>query len=390
MILGIMLVMVAAAGLARLLRSTNLPGHAVVAGLVVGIVLGPSVLGRIAPEYFTVLFDGGRGQAAEQYNALLALRDHAAVNPGVTPPSPDALAAARDAWDAQRYRDQQPARIAITLLAALLLLSGAPQRRPPGASPASSAIADVGWLAPVSIGLWAALLPGGVAYLLLHFVLDFEQPAALAAAAGVAIGSWSLSRIDHAAADNAEIGGHVLMQRAALVASLVAISALLCSAWLGDTWLRLPWCAPLLLVIVLARGLAQPSRSMILTAQPLMIAALTALAMLRVDLLEAFSFWATLLIVLLSGDGRWTGAFLGAMLPGGRRSLRTMRLVMPAMAAVPTQLALASVGASAWLFPQELTLALLLGVAALDAAAPVRAATVDRLLEVEHELDQSE
>ncbi len=382
--LGILTVAAAAALMARLMRATGLPGGAVIGGMIVGLVLGPSIFGRVAPDQFAEIFEGGTGEAHEQLNALLALREQAAVDPVITAPSLEQLAAAQDAWDQQRWNHQLPVRISVAIFVCVMLLAGTPGRL----SQARTRV-DPGWLAPISIGLWAALLPGGLAFIALRAALDFSLTASLLAASALAIGPWAMSVVDHTTADRAEFGGALLLRRSAIVASTAALGTIAYATHAANQLSMLAWFSPVSLVIILAAGISSTRRIGIDITRQLLMPILTAIALLRVDLLEAFAFWPVLLVLLLSGDGRWTGAFLGAMLPGGRRGLRTMRLVMPAMAAGPTQLAVAAIATVAWMIPQDLTLALLLGVLAIEASAPVREATVDRLLEVEDELQQS-
>jgi hypothetical protein len=95
-------------------------------------------------------------------------------------------------------------------------------------------------------------------------------------------------------------------------------------------------------------------------------------------------------LALLADDGRWTGAWIGAMLPGGRPGLRSMRLVMPAMAAGPTQLAAAALALHAWLLPERFALPLLAGVILIEVTAPARRGMADRLVEVEIEIEESD
>ena len=93
---------------------------------------------------------------------------------------------------------------------------------------------------------------------------------------------------------------------------------------------------------------------------------------MRIDLFLHASLWPPLLLILLSGDGRWVGATIGALLPGGRPGLRTMRLVMPAMACGPTQIAFAALVLHEALLPEDLVLALVAGAVLVEATTPWR------------------
>ena len=122
----------------------------------------------------------------------------------------------------------------------------------------------------------------------------------------------------------------------------------------------------------------------------LVVPAVAASVGVRVDLLNDFAFWPILLIMLLSGDGRWLGAFVGEKVLGGRRGLRTMRLVLGSMAAGPTQLAVAAVAAHTWLVSPRYGLALLLGAVLVEGMAPARRGMAKRLIKTEEEMDQDQ
>jgi hypothetical protein len=90
-----------------------------------------------------------------------------------------------------------------------------------------------------------------------------------------------------------------------------------------------------------------------------------------------------LLLVLVSGDGRWLGALIGAALAGGRPWMRSMRLVMGMMACGPTQLALALVALHAGAVDGSLALAVLAGALVIEAGVPVRRAMARRVEDIE-------
>ncbi len=117
--------------------------------------------------------------------------------------------------------------------------------------------------------------------------------------------------------------------------------------------------------------------------QVAVVPAVTAAVAVRLDLLDDFAFWPVLVIVLLSGDGRWLGAFAGTQMLGGRRGLRTMRLIMGSMAAGPTQLALTAVAVTTWSIKPGLALSLLLGAILIEVTAPLRRSMAARLGEID-------
>ena len=109
---------------------------------------------------------------------------------------------------------------------------------------------------------------------------------------------------------------------------------------------------------------------------------------MKIDIYAHFSIWPLVVFVLLSGDGRWLGALMGALLPGGRKGMRTMRLVMGSMACGPTQLAVAAVAAHTWAVPESVPYALLLGAVYIEMSAPLRRIMARRLAQTEEELEE--
>jgi hypothetical protein len=118
------------------------------------------------------------------------------------------------------------------------------------------------------------------------------------------------------------------------------------------------------------------------------VPALAASVALRIEWFHHFAIWPVLLLVILSGDARWLGALLGAMTLGGRRWLRTMRLVLGSMACGPTQLAITSIAIHGWILPERFVAALLLGAITVELTAPARRGLARRLAEAEVELDR--
>jgi hypothetical protein len=123
-------------------------------------------------------------------------------------------------------------------------------------------------------------------------------------------------------------------------------------------------------------------------SQYVLLPTLAGCAAVRIEVIEHFAFWPLLIVLLLSGDGRWLGAVTGALLLGGRSGLRTMRLVLGSMACGPTQLAVLAIAVHLWAMPDELPFALLIGAIVIDATAPARRKIAQQLAEVEAELSE--
>jgi len=378
--LGVALVVAIAAIAAGLLRWARMPGWSVVGGVCAGLLLGPSLLGRVSPDIYETLFVGGK-DARQQLEILQQAQQHAATEPNATAPNPEMIASAQQELDDTRWEYQMPIRMSALLIAAAVMLGSAlaPRGKPDPAQRSVSA---------TSIGVWAALLPGGLCLFVLHVLLNIDFTPALLASSAVAIGPWALTEVDRAAADRAEFGGARLIVRAGMVATVIAFAAVLFAVFrqsLGDrTLIVFP------LIALTLSWLLPEIRSDVLTTitHSMLIPALAAFAALKVDMYAHFAIWPLLTFLVLSGDGRWLGGFLGAKLLGGRKSLRTMRLVMGLMATGPTQLTIALMAGHGKLLDGSVIMAIVAGAVLIEVLAPTRRTVADHLTQTEQELDE--
>lgn len=404
------------------LRAAKFPdsGRAVIAGTVAGLLIGATVSGRVFPAQFEALFIGGVKQRTDvQYARWFAANAPAALK-GM---SDEARAAQRKADDEQialkqsqleaaRWSEQRSLRVFSMIIAGLTLLCAmfgavrAGDRRQ-------------GMVTPLSIGIWSFALPGALAYIaaVQWWQVTIAEAAMLAAAIG--IGPWAIAGAiggangggigraeSRSIADDAEFGGARMMQTAGRIASTLAIALALWAAWRTRGMEGAVRLSPLVALplawlseLRLGRRIAEservssnndqrqsPMRALILEW---LIAMLAALVAIRIDLHISWTWTMLGMVVtlgLLADDGRWLGALIGAMLPGGRSGLRTMRLVMPAMAAGPTQLAVSALALQAWMLPERFALPLLAGVILIEVTAPMRRSMAGQLAEVEEEI----
>ncbi|MHC4247074.1 MAG: hypothetical protein ACYSUU_09760, partial [Planctomycetota bacterium] len=157
----LLLTMVAAIGVARLLRGLGLPGARIIGGLVVGIILGPVVLGRIAPDDWIRIVMGGQMERARIHEVE---RDHAAWRfaAATVPLSPEEfdeeavrhraeLEPLQARLQAVETTHARPWAILSVLLAAGAAASGRASRRPLEPTPDRED--------SVAAGSWAALFP---------------------------------------------------------------------------------------------------------------------------------------------------------------------------------------------------------------------------------------
>lgn len=394
------------------LRRTGAPGAAMLGGIIAGVLLGPTIFGRLAPRTFEHIVVGGveqreaRDTLDRRLGALLVASEAAVVDPQAQAETVKELGAARaeaaQQWHAAKEGHQRPLRTFALIVAALMLLAaaGEPRHEPlAGDRPKPST------LAALTIGTWSAAVPGSLAYLAARWWGDSSAAAALTAVA-VAIGPWVLSAIDRQAADDAELGGAQLVRTAgrfasiiAIVVAVVAVVALgLARGWDGLT-ATIPLAALPVAWLIAARPRKAVKREAASgghsrgqrVASNLVLPVLAACAASRIELFVHFAIWPIIILPLLSGDGRWLGAVIGALLAGGRggtRTFRTMRLMLGSMAAGPTQLAIVVVGLAAGVMSESAAYGLIIGALIIELTVPARRIMAARLVETERELER--
>jgi len=396
--------MIVPASVALLLRWARCPGWPVVGGAIAGILLGPTLFGRMAPEAFEAHFIGG----VEERIVLDDLRHECerdlvvAQAAGVGVEARDAIelryesdiAAAETALDKARWKFQRPIRTYGSALIVLALLGAGMlrvRREPNGRESAGDTPGAGGLITPMSIGLWSSVLPGALAYAAMVWWWDFSPAQAGLTAAAVAIGPWLLTGIDRTAADEAERGGARLMQTAGWIASIVAIGAAGAALAGQHGGAGLMWAAPLLaLPIGWLLPAIRKERVVRVILDFFLVPGITACLAIHIEFIEHTTLWPLLVIVLIGGDGRWLGAFLGAMILGGRNGLRTMRLVIGSMACGPTQIAVATIAAHSWGLPDSIPPALLIGAVLIEVTRPARRALARRIVETEEIIEADE
>jgi hypothetical protein len=397
---------------AMLLRWARCPGWPLVGGVVAGILLGPGIFGRVAPDRFERLFVGGVEQRERVHElerdlaiAGSPVADLSAEEIGaMTESSRPQLEQAQAELDAARHAHGQPLRIVACIAAALVLLASA---SPPARDTPAEGHGQAALISALSIGAWQAAFPAAVAFYLGRW-WEFGVVESLLAAAAVAIGPWRLARFERDAADQVELGGARTIWNAGRVASLIAIALVIASIVLtrerGPSWpmailfvLPLGWIARALtgqrgstLRPEKAHAPGEPSapparwlRCVVdIAALPIVAAAAT----VAIEIFEDFNGWLLIVMLLLSGDGRWLGAMIGALLPGGRQMLRAMRLVLGSIAAGPTQIVVAMLAIQSGLIGGEVAMALVAGAVLIELALPLRRSMARRLAEVEGQL----
>lgn len=385
---------------AAILRWARAPGWSVVGGVIAGILLGPTIFGRVAPERYEALFIGG----VEERAALVDLsRRHgatlAAAHSQLEPAALRAIeeqqrlerAPFEETLEAVRWTFQRPLRSYASVMVTLALLGAGLLREPHGGGQRT------GIFAASSIGIWAAALPAGLACAALVWGWHYSVPLAAVAASAVAIGPWLMKPSDRQAADDAEVNGARRVELAGRISSLAALAGLAFALLAAGQYAALAWSAPLLALpigwLLRSSGTGGATPTTRITRGVLswfVIPCLAACATLKVDLIEDVRFGVTVLFLLLSADGRWLGALIGALVPGGRRILTTMRLVIGSMACGPTQLAVVVLMAHTHVLPAELVIALVLGAVLIELSARARRVMADRIAETEEVVEGEE
>ena len=378
----------ASVGAAALLKWARCPGWAVVGGAVAGILLGPSIFGRVLPDQYEKLFVGGITQRAEldqlrsrQGADVLAAKEAGALGQRLVEIDSKQIAERADlesAWEKAKYNDQSVLRYFTFVIVALTLIGAGTVARE-NEKPKPNIVTSM------SVGVWAAGLPGGFAFAAMYFLWSMPMEQSLLVAAAVAIGPWALTVIDREAADQAELGGAVMIQSAGRIATILAILAA-AYAFYGKASTQGLLMAVPFAAIAIPWLIPQISQFIRGAANQLLVPVLCACLGMKIDIYADFSFWPIITLMIIGGDVRWLGAYFGAMVLGGRSSLRTMRLVLGSMACGPTQLAVTAIAIHTWSIPGKYAFALLLSSILIEITVGARRTMAKRLIETEEEI----
>ncbi len=358
---------------AALLRWARSPASAMLGGIVGGILLGPAVLGHLDPGMWDRVFNGGteeraalettiRRQEADE-RAAAAVGVDAGVLALMRAEHATAIEQAKADINAAQWHSQRPLRSYGMTLVALALFVGARRRTSAGtATPGTAA----------SVGIWASLLPGGVVAACAFWFWDASPPVAVAAGACLAAGPWTLATWERATADRAEEGGASLMLRCGRVAWIVASCAAVLAGWRLMGASAIIWLAPLA-ALPFGWCLAPGRRKWINSAIDwIVIPSMVTCSIVLIDPMDAVRFWPILIILLLSGDGRWLGGMIGLLALGGRDQQRSMALAMPLVDAGVSQVCMVVLLGAIGALTPSLTIAIVFGGLMLEVSAPWR------------------
>jgi len=323
---SLILVAVAAMATALLFRRLGLPGARLVGGLVVGIALGPTVLGRLAPEPWAEIMMGGTQWRAAVHDTE---REHAAWRfaAAAVPLSIEEME-----LEVERHRieilpmrqalsdaENQHARpwVILTVLTAIgAAASGGLTRRPRRPASVLDGIrplhrADLTDTA--AVGAWAAMVPILATILVFTFLgYGAWDATTLLAAAAVGIGAWTLDPLDGRFA-----GGRAArrqIRRAGTVATLVAASLIVAAAWRGQAGWGVVGVVLFPIVLSGSRFARRwPTRQI---RDFILLPSLAAFTVIRSEFLLETPWLLTIFLIAIAGDGRWLGWFFGLIFSG--------------------------------------------------------------------------
>jgi hypothetical protein len=357
----------AAVALRRILRF----GAPLLAGLVVGVALGPGVFGRVAPTTYVSWVDGG----SEALERLIELRrESAALGLVAVRTEADAsaeaarlgqaVADAEAAWRDARRNHHAPRLGLIVLLAAVVMAAG-------GAAGAGARLRSrPGGAEAILLGLWLAVPTalGGIAWMAATGESPLA-PTALLLAAALAIGGWRIAGCERAIART--IGGRDAVAQAS-IASIVATGV---AALAAASAARTPLAAAALVaaILPLALGALRPlPRPLARLAERVAVPGLIALATLSIEPFRDLAPWTMLVVFVVAEDGRWLALALGDWLAGGRGWLAAMRFALVPLAVGVPMAVVAAVGLALELLLPPVAFAILVAACLVEILAPVR------------------
>lgn len=393
---------VVAAAFALLLRCAGLPGGrpaaAIAGGIVAGLLLGPGVLGQIAPEPHEQVFRGAveerrsLEEAQQEQSAAIAAAREAELGEEevaqILREHREALLPLQRDLDQARHEHREPVGMIVAItLAGALFLAGWGRRRPRAGIREGDAGTPFDEVAPsIAAGLAALLFAALPTALLLIWLAQAPRDVALAAGAAVASGTAFAGLIVRRIAPE----GRSRSGQLAMLSLLIGAAALLWIVSDGET--RLVLTVPAVAMafgLVLSTRLPAPASTRRIArgaALWLVVPTLAALAASSVEPMVLVSDWRPvlflLLTILLAADGHFIGAWLAWLTFGTdaqRRAAARTYLESHADGVGMTQVCFAAVLVCGGLIdPHTLLGAMVVGGVLLNALVPDLLLTINR------------
>lgn len=391
----LVVVMIAAAAVAWLVRRAGPRSEGIVAGLLVGVLMGPTVLGRIAPDWWAETMIGASEARALLDRAVserqaFTMAANAAEIPlesraeGMAERDAGIEIASLEAAE-QMLRHARPWSILTMVLAVTALWLGWSAIRRSNPKEPSPGIGST-----VSLACWVVLLPGFLTILVLRLAgwspLD---PATLLVAIAVSVSAWPTGGRDTRTLRR--LGVWRFTVSTALVATMLLIIPAFAARVLGSP----AWSIIALPILVFsANGVPVPDsirarRRARHVLNGVILPGLAAISVLRSDVLLQTPWLATIGLILIAGDGRAISWLVGLRFSGlpspeepGTESPSGTTEVMPTGTAWKTamlttgaggsQLAYAAAATALGGIGPGITFSLVLGAAGMDLFGPSR------------------
>jgi len=358
---------------ALVLKMAKLRGWSMIGGVIGGILLGPAVFGSIAPDYWEGIFRGGELEHTQLVQ--LERQQHADVIAATSVGSNEIVlkqmqeehhvnrTAAHNRWEEAKWNDQRTIRDYAIALVVLILLSGSLRCNTKGTSTPMMSL---------SVGVWAAIVPGGCIAVIAYWLWDTQIIMAIALGACLGVGPWTLTKWEQRTADQSEESGSVLMLRCGRVAWIVASIAGIYAAWHIRGAMALVWLLPLLLVPCIWLIPPKKLRWLSVFVEYAAIPSVMATGLVLINPFESLQFWPILVVILLCADARWLGGMIGLGILGGRTISNAMRLSIPLVDAGVSQLCVAVLLWNVGVLTAPYAVAIIIGALFLELTSPMR------------------
>lgn len=373
--LGILLAAVVATLAGSGLRALRVPGGGILGGLATGVLLGPLVLGAIAPSARIELFVGPAALRADWIAAERAVAG-ARVAAAATMANADQEAlrlegraeAARQRWDDARREHRMP--MTVVLVASAIAIAATAFSR--GAAPRAPRVDDL------LLGAWEVVAPTCLALVFCAFLGHGPlTPVALATAAIASCGPWRVAREERAIARGCGAGSDreaatagVVTTACALLLLFGALRSIGGAAVVGGLAAAIAWAS--------TRAMRRQARTASWVVERCLVPSAVSLMVVTVDPVGSLSVVTIVFLFVIAEDGRWLGAWLGRSL-GGHAAGRAMRFAMAGLGVAPTMVAFTAVGAVTETVPPSLVLAALVSAFLLEFLAGARLRLANRL-----------
>ncbi|MDP7004713.1 MAG: hypothetical protein QF718_00690 [Phycisphaerales bacterium] len=358
---------------AFILKLTKIRVWAMLGGVMSGILLGPAVLGAVAPDYWEGIFRGG----VLQHDKLTQLQRQqqsdllAATTLGADETVLLQLKAnhnyeqneLKEQWELAQWDDQRTLRNYSILLIVIILLSGRMKTKTRGTAPP---------LTTLSVGVWAAIIPSGLITLLVYWFLNEPLISSLALGACVGAGPWTLAKWEEETANQAQQDGALLMIRCGRVAWIVASTIAIYSTWQVVGAMSLVWLCPLVLLPFIWVVPPMNWKWLEVFVDCAAIPSVMAASLVLINPFEISQFWPIVFVLLLCADARWLGGIIGLGILGGNDKGNSMKLAIPLVDAGVSQMCMAALLIGVGLLTPSFAVAALIGALFLEYTVTTR------------------